>query len=220
MARVYRKSGLSEWFRMTLRSLDFMFLMLFLSRSHPVFNRNHTRQCRLLELGPGPLKLRAAKQRFFASLNYVDHLAYPDAGEDVIIFDLEDLPQLSNLTELCVDKSNRPLFIFADHCLEHLKQPTVLGLIGAVKRSNSQLFFRVPNVLSLAGKANYLSDETHQTDFGVDFRARLAAEGVAAHYWIRFYRLRMWVAVTILRRPIEEVAEEILFVQADAANHR
>jgi hypothetical protein len=143
----------------------------------------------LLELGPGPTKLRLLKRLMFGRVHYVDSDPWGPEREDLTLMDLEELRSVSSLSEVLGRGGPAPTLLFADHCLEHLSRETVDHLLGLAECLGAACLVRVPNVLSAVGRSNYEGDPTHRTPFEEEHRRALLELGLDVTPHSRWYRL-------------------------------
>jgi hypothetical protein len=185
----YRRGGPTELLRLAARALDFVLLVRRASRSGALPAWSTLRRSVLLELGPGPTKLRLLKRLMFGRVHFVDADPFGPEREDLTLMDLEQLRSVSSLSEVLGRGFPAPTLLFADHCLEHLSRETVDHLLGLAERQGAACLLRVPNVLSAVGRSNYEGDPTHRTPFVEEHRRALLALGLDVTPHTRWYRL-------------------------------
>jgi len=184
----YRRGGLAELVRLAARALDFVFLVRRASRSGALPSMATLRRAVLLELGPGPTKLRLLKRLMFDRVHYVDSDPYGSGGQDLTIMDLGELRSVSSLAGMLPVGCRAQAFLFADHCLEHLSRDTVDHVLALAADMTAACLFRVPNILSRTGRLNYEGDRTHRTPFDEDHRRALLEMGLSVTPHSRWYR--------------------------------
>ncbi len=208
--RSYARSGLVELIRQRLRVADFLRLLRWLRLAgHPSFDALR-RRLTFIELGPGPTRLAHLKRRLFRAVYFVDQFDFGIPDDNLRIFNLERAEDASVIAHgLCDREAGDPVFLFADHCLEHLPESAVLRLLQSIRELGAAACFRVPNIASRTGKRNYGNDPTHQTDFNEALRVRLREMGFAVEPWVRWYRIVPRLQVALAGKSPMSVAEEI-----------
>jgi len=184
----YRRGGAAELLRLAARALDFVLLVRRASRSGALPPMSALRRSVLLELGPGPTKLRLLKRLMFGRVHYIDSAPYGAVREDLTIMDLEALRAVPSLTDVLGGGGDEPTVLFADHCLEHLSRETVDHLLALAERRGATCLVRVPNVLSPIGRSNFDGDPTHRTPFEEAHRRALLEMGLGITPHSRWYR--------------------------------
>ena len=214
--RSYARSGLVEFIRKQLRIADFLRLLRWLRLAgNPSFNAMR-RQLTFIELGPGPTRLARLKRRLFRAVYFVDQFDFGIPDDNLRIYDLEKVADAGVIAHgLCAREVGDPVFLFADHCLEHLPESAVVRLLQSIRAMGATACFRVPNIASRTGKRNFGNDPTHQTDFNESLRARLRDMGFAVEPWIRWYRLAPRLQVALGGKSPMSVAEEIAICCVD-----
>lgn len=184
----YRRGGFAELLRLVARALDFVFLVRAASRSGALPPINTLREAILLELGPGPTKLRFLKQLMFSRVYYIDAQTYGDTGDGLRAMDLEELRSVSSLSSIVESVESVPLVLFADHCLEHLSRGTVDHVLTLVEEARAGCLIRVPNIYSERGRLNFERDSSHRTPFDRSHRRSLIESGLTVTPHSRWYR--------------------------------
>jgi hypothetical protein len=206
----YARSGLTESLRKLFRAADFLLLLLKLRLDGRIPSHAARRNLSFIELGPGPTRLASLKRRLFRKVFFVDELDFgiPDPG--LRIYDLEKVDTAAKIAmDICAIGPGEPVFLFADHCLEHLPEEAVIRLLNSVKSSEAAACFRVPNLASRNGKRNYLGDPTHQTPFDESMRKRIRDIGFDVISWTRWYRPTPLFRILCGRSTPMNEAEEI-----------
>lgn len=212
--RRYQKSGFSEILRRLSRGIDFVLLLvaLRLDRRLPSFSR--LRSMSFVELGPGPMRIATLKRLFFRQVFFVDQADFGIPDKKLRIADLEECGDAAKIIALCDPSDGNRYFLFADHCIEHLRPETVSSLLGSLADRKFAVCFRVPNIESSVGKRNFAGDPTHHSAFDVAFRTGLSRLGFRVSPWIRWYRSGLLLKMLLRKAPTMGLAEEIV-VSAD-----
>lgn len=221
MTKSYARSGLVEPIRKQFRIVDFLLLLWSLrlgKQSHP---RKALRGLTLIELGPGPTRLAWIKRRLFRRVLFVDKFDFGIPDRDLRIVDLERVDNASTIVnEICALGHHEPVFLFADHCLEHLPENVVIQLLNSIVDIGATACFRVPNILSNTGKRNYGNDPTHQTPFNDPLRKQIQDLGFAVYPWMRWYRVLLWARRLLGGAPKMKLAEEVAICTRSAGGLR
>jgi hypothetical protein len=208
--RRYKRTMVIEQLRQLGRIVDFLLLLVAL-RIHkqlPALSRLH--KTTFVELGPGPTRLARVKKVLFQKILFVDQSDFGVPCPDLRVIDLEKFEDAERLfARVRGGSSNEPVFLFADHCMEHLSESALLAFLKSAIDFGFLACFRVPNVLSPRGKRNFLGDSTHLTSFDPQLRERIGKMGLAISPWIRWYKVRLIFKALILREPLMDLTEEI-----------
>ncbi len=211
MRRQYSKSRFVEPFRKLGRALDLLVLLvtLLISRATPPFRM--LREMVLIELGPGPTRLATLKRMLFREVYFVDKFDFeiPDPG--LRLHDLAGCEDVRVIVKyVCCVSDDSPVFIFADHFLEHMSEVGATRFLQSVEECGVAACFRVPNILSPSGKRNYDNDPTHLTPFDESLRSRVEGLGFSVFPWSRCYRFSLLIRAFTNPKSTGRVAEEIV----------
>ena len=207
----YARSGFTEALRQLLRATDFLFLLLFLNsrRGFPSLRAMH--QHFFVELGPGPTRLAWLKAVLLRDVRFIDQSDFGQPDERLRLFDLSSCGDIDKLVhEVGSTPRGQPTFLFADHCLEHLRPDIVANLFRSLAETYVAACFRVPNVLSPRGQRNYDRDLTHRTSFDTDFREILQKLGFHVIPFVRWYRPMMMISFLLQPTRRMGIADEIM----------
>jgi hypothetical protein len=189
--RRYARSGVFEVSRQLARAIDFITFLLLQSSRGLIPPFAHLRKAVFVELGPGPTKFAFLKRKVFAEVHFLDQDEFGKPDPNLRICNLETCDSVEGILSLLGIEADKPVFFFADHCLEHLSDEVVLGLLRSIKRMRYSACFRVPNVMSTVGLKNFKGDPTHRTAFSEDLREKISGWGFRLIPWIRWYRLQV-----------------------------
>jgi hypothetical protein len=208
--KAYKRQAMVEPLRQFCRIADFVLLLVVLriQKRLPAFSE--LRKATLVELGPGPTRLAYVKELFFQRVLFFDQSDFgiPCQGLRIVNLDrFEDAEKI--VTDICGLSSNERVFLFADHCMEHLSEDALSVFFKSAIENRFLACFRVPNVLSPGGRRNFLNDSTHHTSFDSALRNRIEQMGFAIFPWIRWYKLRLIFSTLTQREPAMSQAEEI-----------
>ena len=207
----YARSGLLEVLRQALRMIDFLLLLFFLQRLGVFSSLRAVRQNVLVELGPGPTRLIRLKSLLLKDVRLVDRSDFGKPDKRLRLFDLNSCEDLEKLLCNVIGFSrSESIFLFADHCIEHLKPEIVSDLFRSLSRAPVATCFRVPNILSPRGQLIYSRDSTHKTSFDVDFRETLGSLGFRVVPFVRWYRPVMIFPFVLQPAKRMSIADEIM----------
>lgn len=214
--REYKKRSFAEWLRQKCRTIDFSILINSLNIDSNTKSFS-TIQSILFEFGPGNTPLHDVKYKYFSDIRYIDAVYYPESGISNASFFKFDLDS-DKFDELkyYINNNQGTKTVFADHCFEHISQNRFMELIDVLLDEQCNIFFRVPNIYSAEGLANFNSDNTHQNDFNHEIRQKLIAKGFSIIPWLRFYRISQFIKKAIRRLNISDVADEVLIYKISA----
>ncbi len=188
----YARAAAVDPLRQLCRVADFILLLAVLRAKKRLPAFRQLRNAAFVELGPGPTRLAFVKRLFFRRVFFVDQMDFGIPDSALRIVDLEQFANAEKIvTEVCGLSGPQTVIFFADHCLEHLSEGPLLSFLNAIARHGFLACFRVPNVLSPAGKRNFLGDATHHTSFDLEQRERIRQMGFAVFPWMRWYRPRL-----------------------------
>jgi hypothetical protein len=206
----YQRSGMIEPLRQLCRAMDLISLLIVFGLKKHLPPLHKLRRFVLLELGPGPMRLKPLKRRLFSQVYFFDIADFGVPDPALRIMDIEQCRDsgalLSTLPQLSPDDR---IFVFGDHCLEHISIEMLTTFLASLLKNGFIACFRVPNVYSSKGLGSFQRDSTHRTSFDTDFRKRLEALGFSISPWIRWYRPLLASRVLLGRRQAMNHAEEI-----------
>lgn len=206
----YNRSRVLDPLRQLLRMADFLLLLAALWRQKRIPGLLSLGEVTFVELGPGPTRLAFLKRFLFRKVYFVDRFDFGIPDRDLRIINLEDFTNARRLTtDVCEIPPNAVVFLFADHCLEHLTMSTLLPLLESIRRNGFLACFRVPNILSPRGNRNFMNDPTHRTSFDPELRVRICRVGLSISPWMRWYRPKLILKTFIYRGQLMSQAEEI-----------
>ena len=207
----YRRSGPSEILRKLGRGVDFLMLLVALRVSGRLPSFNELRKMSFVELGPGPTRIGVLKRLLFRQVFFIDQSDFGIPDRKLRVADLEECADATKIIALCdLLPNERALFLFADHCIEHLRLETVLSLLRSLADHKVAACFRVPNIESFAGRRNFVGDPTHHSSFDAGVRRWLVDAGFRVSPWIRWYRSNQILKLLLHNAPSMSLAEEIV----------
>ncbi len=212
MAKQYARGGFIELCRQFARIVDFLLLLVTLRIRGILVPFSELKRISFIELGPGPTRLAPLKRMLFREVYFVDKFDFgiPDSG--LRLRDLEGCDDASVIVnDICGIRHRGPVFIFADHCIEHIPEVTVAKFLRSITAMGATACFRVPNVSSSVGKRNFGNDVTHKTSFDDALRTTIRECGFAVIPWLRWYRPSLLFSAALDANGIVNVAEEIAF---------
>lgn len=200
----YKKSALFEALRQKARTKDFSRLVEIL-RAEGI--KADKESC-LIELGPGPTPLLQLKEEIFRSVTLIDSRVYEENPRNWLIADLSTKSGLDTLQDSMQQAVST--LVFADHCLEHLPENSVIQIIELAIKYNSSIAFRVPNIYSRRGRKNYENDNTHKTDFRKQFRNVLRERNLKIVPYFRYHDIGSQLLRFVSRQDTMKLASEVL----------
>jgi hypothetical protein len=207
----YRRSWAVEPFRKIGRCLDLAVLLITLRAKNKLPGLFQLRNMTLIELGPGPTRLASFKRMLFHEVYFIDKSAYEVPDRGLKLCDLAECDNVRTIIKgVCALPEKSDVFILADHFLEHQTQQVVEALLDSMRSCRVVACFRVPNIMSDLGRANFENDATHCTAFDEELRSRIGRMGFSISPWSRFYRLKLIFSVIGRRKSPMSVAEEIV----------
>jgi len=157
------------------------------------------------------MRIASLKRIFFREVYFGDQSDFGVPHPQLRLVDIEACRDVNAISELCgLSPHAEGLFLFADHCIEHLSPVAVLELVRSTADRRLTACFRVPNIESPAGRRNFDRDPTHRSSFDQAFRKSLAGFGFAVYPWVRWYRFGTLLKVLIGRLSLMRAAEEIV----------
>lgn len=209
--RKYRRSGITEIIRRFCRSVDFLVLLVALRMRSKLAPLANLKCLSFVELGPGPMRIASLKRILFREVFFVDQSDFGIPDPQLRLVDIEACHGVQEISTLCgLSGTDKDLFLFADHCIEHLTPDVVLGLLSSMGQQKLAACFRVPNLESPAGRGNFARDPTHRSPFDQTFRRSLNSLGFAVYPWVRWYRVGILMRVFFGQVPLMNAAEEIV----------
>jgi hypothetical protein len=209
--RRYSRRGVAEIARHLFRGVDFLVLLAALRLRGRLAPFRSLKTLAFVELGPGPMRIASLKRILFREVYFVDQSDFGIPHPQLRLVDLEACRDVKTISELCgLSADAEGLFLFADHCIEHLSPAAVLELVRSTADRSLTACFRVPNIESPSGRRNFDADPTHHSPFDRAFRRSLAGLGFAVYPWVRWYRFRTLLKLLIGRLPLMGAAEEIV----------
>ena len=209
--RSYRRAGLSEMLRGLGRGVDFLFLLVTLRMRRRLPSFSELRKMSFVELGPGPTRMGKLKGLFFRKVFFIDQCDFGIPDPQLRVANLDQCADATKIIALCDLSANEGgLFLFADHCIEHLREETALRLLGSLADQRFAACFRVPNIESPAGQKNFAADTTHHSSFDEGLRSWLGNLGFVVSPWIRWYRSNLLVKLMFKSSSAMSLADEIV----------
>jgi len=209
--RRYKRSGITEMLRRVCRAVDFLALLTVLRARKRLPPFRELRKMSFVELGPGPMRMAVFKRFFFRQVFFIDQSDFGIPDRELRIVDLEECRCAEQIVDVCdISPAEHGLFLFADHCIEHLTPETVTGLLGSLAHHKFTACLRVPNLESSVGRRNFAADPTHRSSFDEGLRRCLNNFGFIISPWVRWYRFSMLVKLLFTHLPPMSLAEEII----------
>jgi hypothetical protein len=207
----YRRSRAVEPFRKIGRSLDLALLLITLRAKNKLPGLSQLHNMTLIELGPGPTRLASFKRMLFREVYFIDKSAYEVPDKGLKLCDLAECDNVRTIVkDVCALPEKSDVFILADHFLEHQTQQVVEALLDSMRSCRVVACFRVPNIMSELGRANFENDATHRTAFADELRKSVSRMGFSISPWSRFYRPKLIFSMISRSKSTMSIAEEIV----------
>jgi hypothetical protein len=164
-----------------------------------------------VEMGPGPMRLASLKRKVFRRVYFLDISDFGVPDPDLKILDLEQCRDMAAIVGQFPElPASEHIFLFADHCLEHVSKEVLESCLGSISINKFTACFRVPNVLSSAGRGSFLRDPTHRSSFDIAFRVYLHGLGFSISPWVRWYKPLLALKMLMGREGRMNHAEEVV----------